>query len=53
MVVTAVWFSATETAAVAPPPLLLITGASLTSVTVTLSACVSVPPLPSVTATIT
>ena len=42
-VVTAVVFSATLTAAVAPPPSLVITGLlSLTAVTVTAIACVSV-----------
>ena len=46
-VVTAVWFSAALVAAVAPAPLLVITGASLTGVTLTLSDSVKVstPPL--------
>ena len=39
--VTALWFSAALTLADAPPPLLVITGASLTLVTVTDSVCVS------------
>ena len=41
-VVTAVLFSATETAAVAPAPLEVMTGASLTLVTVTAIAWVSI-----------
>ena len=52
-VVTAVWFSATLAAAVDPPPLLVISGASLALVTVTAIACVSLPPLPSLTCTVT
>ncbi len=53
-VVTAVPFSATFTLAVAPPPLLVITGAlSLTGVTVTAIACVSLKPPPSLTITVT
>ena len=52
-VVTAVVFSAMETFAVAPPPLDVIAGASFASVMVTLSACESVPPLPSETCTVT
>ena len=44
-VVTAVVFSASDTAAVSPPPFEVITGLSLTSVTVTAIACVSMPPL--------
>ena len=52
-VVTAVVFSATLTAALAPPPLLVMTGVlSLTGVTVTAIACVSVS-VPSLTCTIT
>ena len=51
-VVTAVVFSATEAAAVAPPPFDVMTGASLTLVTVTAIACVSIR-LPSETCTIT
>ena len=52
-VVTAVLFSATLTAAVAPPPFEVMTGAlSLTFVTVTAMACVSVR-LPSETCTVT
>ena len=46
-VVTAVVFSATDTAAVAPPPSLVIACASFTSVTLTLMVCVSMPPAPS------
>jgi len=47
-VVTAVWFSLTVTSAVAPPPLLVITGASFTSATVTVMVWVSVRlPVPS------
>ena len=52
-VVTVVWFSAALTLAVAPPPLDVITGASLTLVTVTAMACVSLAPLPSATCTVT
>ena len=52
-VVTAVWFSAALTAAVAPPPFDVMTGASLTLVTLTAIACVSLPPLPSLTCTVT
>ena len=49
-VVTAVWFSAALSAAVGPPPSLVITGASLTAVTVTSTTSVAlenavVPPL--------
>ena len=52
-VVTAVLFSATLTAAVAPPPLLVMAGGlSLTGVTVTAMTCVSVN-VPSVTCTVT
>ena len=51
-VVTAVVFSATEAAAVAPPPSDVMTGGSLTLVTVTAIACVSTR-LPSETCTIT
>ena len=51
-VVTAVVFSAIDTAAAAPPPLEVMTGASLTLVTVTAIACVSMR-LPSETWTIT
>ncbi len=50
---TAVRFSATVTPAVAPPPWLVISGASLTLVTVMAMACVAVPPLPSATCTVT
>ena len=52
-VVTAVWFSAAPTTAVAPPPFDVMTGASFALVTVTAIACVSVPPLPSATWTVT
>ena len=52
-VVMIVEFSATLIAAVAPPPLLVITGAlSLTGVTVTAMACVSLSE-PSLTCTVT
>ena len=52
-VVTAVLFSATLRLAVAPPPLLVITGTlSFTGVTVTAIVCVSVS-VPSLTCTIT
>ena len=52
-VVTAVPFSATLTVALAPPPSLVITGLlSLTDVTVTAIACVSVN-VPSLTCTVT
>ena len=51
-VVTAVPFSATVSAAVGPPPLEVIAGASLTFVTVTEINCVSVS-APSDTSTMT
>jgi len=53
--VTAVWFSFTEMAAVAPPPLEEIAGLSFTSATVTVMVCtsVSVPVPSSVTVTST
>ena len=51
--VTAVVFSATFTVAAAPPPLEVITGGSLTLVTVTAIVWVSVPPRPSATCTVT
>ena len=52
-VVTAELFSATFAAALAPPPLLVITGLlSFTAVTVTAMACVSVS-VPSLACTVT
>ena len=51
--VTAVWFSAAFTEAVVPPPFDVITGASLTFVTVTAMSCTSVRLPPSVTVTCT
>ena len=51
--VTPVWFSAALMDAVAPPPSDVTIGASLASVTVTLIAWLSVPPLPSSTWTVT